>query len=123
MAEADRRVSVRFDDATLDYHDRRVWSDLSLEFDEPSFVAILGPNGSGKTSLLRVILGLTPVSAGTVEVLGQAPRRGNPGIGYVPQHQSFDPDLPAARPRPRPAGHRRPSLGRRPAVVPRTGAG
>ena len=94
MADAGPRVSVRFDRATLDYHDRRVWSDLSLEFDESSFVAILGPNGSGKTSLLRVILGLNPLSAGSVEVLGQAPRRGNPGIGYVPQHQSFDSDLP-----------------------------
>ncbi|MFI5200015.1 MAG: ATP-binding cassette domain-containing protein, partial [Candidatus Limnocylindrales bacterium] len=93
-ADPGRRASVRIDAATLDYHDRRVWSELSLEFDEPSFVAILGPNGSGKTSLLRVILGLTPLAAGTVEVLGQAPRRGNPGIGYVPQHQSFDQDLP-----------------------------
>ena len=85
---------VRFDDATLEYRGRRVWSGLSLTFDAPSFVAILGPNGSGKTSLLRAILGLTPLSGGTVEVLGAPPRRGNPGIGYVPQHQSFDRDLP-----------------------------
>lgn len=85
---------VQFVDATLDYHDRRVWTDLQLTFEAPSFVAILGPNGSGKTSLLRVILGLTPLSKGTIEVLGSPPRRGNPGIGYVPQHQSFDRDLP-----------------------------
>ena len=77
MVADDRpRTSVRFDRATLDYHDRRVWSDLSLAFDEPSFVAILGPNGSGKTSLLRVILGLTPLSSGSVDVLGAPPRRG-----------------------------------------------
>ena len=94
MADGRPRTSVRFDQATLDYHDRRVWSDLSLSFDEPSFVAILGPNGSGKTSLLRVILGLTPLSSGSVDVLGAPPRRGNPGIGYVPQHQAFDQDLP-----------------------------
>jgi zinc/manganese transport system ATP-binding protein len=85
---------VQFKDATLEYHERRVWSDLQLTFEAPSFVAILGPNGSGKTSLLRVILGLTPLSKGSVTVLGAAPRRGNPGIGYVPQHQSFDRDLP-----------------------------
>ena len=93
MAEPLVAPSIRFDRATLEYHGRRVWGDLSLAF-EPSFVAILGPNGSGKTSLLRVILGLTPLSGGTVEVLGAPPRRGNPGIGYVPQHQSFDRDLP-----------------------------
>lgn len=85
---------VRFDHASLEYGGRRVWSDLELSFGAPSFVAVLGPNGSGKTSLLRVILGLTPLSGGSVEVLGQAPRRGNPGIGYVPQHHSFDRDLP-----------------------------
>jgi zinc/manganese transport system ATP-binding protein len=85
---------VQFKDATLEYHDRRVWSDLHLTVEAPSFVAILGPNGSGKTSLLRVILGLTPLSTGTVSVLGAAPRRGNPGIGYIPQHQTFDRDLP-----------------------------
>ncbi len=85
---------VRFDDATLEYRGRRIWTDLSLAFEPGSFVAILGPNGSGKTSLLRVILGLTGLSAGRVEVLGAAPRRGNPGIGYVPQHHTFDSDLP-----------------------------
>lgn len=85
---------VRFDRATLEYRGRRIWSDLSLTFEPGAFVAILGPNGSGKTSLLRVILGLTSLSAGGVEVLGAVPRRGNPGIGYVPQHQSFDRDLP-----------------------------
>ena len=86
-------ASVRFERATLEFDGRRVWGDLSLAF-EPSFVAILGPNGSGKTSLLRAILGLTELTAGSVEVFGASPRRGNPGIGYVPQHQSFDPDLP-----------------------------
>ncbi|HEX9268640.1 MAG TPA: metal ABC transporter ATP-binding protein [Candidatus Limnocylindria bacterium] len=86
--------AVRFERVTVDYGTRRIWGDLSLEIARGSFVAILGPNGSGKTSLLRVILGLVAPSVGRVEVLGQTPRRGDPSIGYVPQHQYFDPDLP-----------------------------
>jgi zinc/manganese transport system ATP-binding protein len=87
-------AAIRFDRATLAYHGREVWRDMSLAFEPGAFVAVLGPNGSGKTSLLRVVLGLTGLSAGSVEVLGRAPRRGNPGIGYVPQGQAFDRDLP-----------------------------
>ncbi len=87
-------AAIRFDHATLAYGGREVWQDMSLAFEEGSFVAVLGPNGSGKTSLLRVVLGLTGLTAGSVEVLRRPPRRGNPGIGYVPQGQAFDRDLP-----------------------------
>ena len=86
--------AIRFEGATLAYQGREVWRDLSLAFDEGAFVAVLGPNGSGKTSLLRVALGLARLSAGSVEVLGVPPRRGNPGIGFVPQGHAFDRDLP-----------------------------
>jgi zinc/manganese transport system ATP-binding protein len=86
--------AVRFERVTLTYGARTIWSDLSLDIAAGTFVAILGPNGSGKTSLLRAILGLVSASGGRVEVLGRVPERGDPGIGYVPQHSSFDPELP-----------------------------
>jgi zinc/manganese transport system ATP-binding protein len=86
--------AVLFDDASLAYRDRVIWSHLSLIVESGEFVAILGPNGSGKSSLLRVILGLTKVASGEVEVLGQPPRRGSAAIGYIPQAQAFDRDLP-----------------------------
>lgn len=86
--------AVEFDRACLAYGEREIWRELSVAFEEGSFVAVLGPNGSGKTSMLRVILGLTPVDSGRVEVLGAAPHRGNAAIGYIPQQHSFDRDLP-----------------------------
>ncbi|KAJ1684205.1 hypothetical protein LUZ63_020498 [Rhynchospora breviuscula] len=57
-------------------------------------VAVLGGNGTGKTSLLRTVLGLQDLSAGTLEVAGRAPRRGDATIGYVPQQRRIDSHTP-----------------------------
>ena len=86
--------AICFDRATLAYGDRVVWSELSLTVRSGEFLAVLGPNGSGKTSLLRALLGLTPLAGGQLDVLGRPPRRGDPAIGYVPQHAGFDRDVP-----------------------------
>ena len=67
-----------------------LWSGLDLDIQPGEFVAVLGPNGSGKTSLLRVLLGQVPLSAGRVEVNGTPVRRGSPLIGYVPQRTTID---------------------------------
>lgn len=80
--------------AQLSVDDRPLWEDLDLSIEPGEFVAILGPNGAGKTSLLKVLLGLMPLTGGEVTVAGESPRRGSSAIGYVPQHGSFDPDLP-----------------------------
>lgn len=55
---------------------------------------MLGANGSGKTSLLRVILGLQALSAGTVTVADRPVRRGSNTIGYIQQHRRIDPLTP-----------------------------
>ena len=51
---------------------------------------MLGPNGAGKSTLLDVVLGLLPLSAGAVSVLGRAPGAARARIGYLPQRRSFD---------------------------------
>lgn len=75
--------------ATLVYGDRVLWRDLNLDVLPGEFVAVLGPNGSGKTSLLRVLLGRQQLSAGSVRLLGRVPRRGSKYVGYVPQQKSL----------------------------------
>jgi zinc/manganese transport system ATP-binding protein len=70
-----------------------VWSGATLDVGRGEFVAVLGPNGAGKSTLLRLLLGLLTPQAGTIDVLGEPPRRGNPSIGYVPQARTIDPDI------------------------------
>jgi zinc/manganese transport system ATP-binding protein len=90
---ADETV-VQLESATLSYGDRVLWSDLDLTVAPGEFVAVLGPNGTGKTSLLKVLLGLVPLTSGASLVAGRPVRRGNPDIGYIPQHRGFDADAP-----------------------------
>lgn len=60
--------------AALSYGTRTVWRGLELDVRPGEFVAVLGPNGSGKTSLVKALLGREQLSAGTLTVLGRPPR-------------------------------------------------
>src|SRR5690348_12132975 len=80
--------------AGLSYASRRLWQDIDLSVAPGEFVAVLGPNGSGKTSLVKVLLGLTDLTSGSVEICGAPPKRGSNRIGYVPQQKGFDRAVP-----------------------------
>jgi len=68
--------------------------DVSLSINAGDFLGIIGPNGGGKTTLLKVILGLITPEQGTITVIGKPPAQSRPSIGYVPQHNIFDRDFP-----------------------------
>ena len=80
--------------ASLAFGQRTLWEDLDLDINPGEFFAVLGPNGSGKTTFLKVLLGLQELSAGTAVLGGRPVERGSRRIGYVPQQKSFDPDTP-----------------------------
>jgi zinc/manganese transport system ATP-binding protein len=84
-------VSLR--DAAARVGHRTLWRDVDLDVAAGEFVAVLGPNGVGKSTLVKVILGLLPAAAGEVRVLGARPGRANQRVGYLPQRRSFDPGL------------------------------
>ncbi|MFK4294949.1 zinc/manganese transport system ATP-binding protein [Arthrobacter sp. GAS37] len=85
-------VSLR--GAGLQFGQRALWKDLDLDVQAGEFFAVLGPNGSGKTSFLKVLLGLQQLHSGTVAVAGNPVQRGSRKIGYIPQQKSFAPDTP-----------------------------
>lgn len=84
---------MRLRDARLAYGPRVLWDGLDLDVAPGEFLAVLGPNGSGKTSLLRVLLGLQQLSAGSVEIAGSPAHRGNGRTGYIPQQRALEATL------------------------------
>jgi len=82
---------VVFRHASAHWGSRIIWEDVNAEIQRGEFVAILGPNGVGKSTLVKAVLGLFPLSSGEVEVLGGPPGKANPRIGYLPQRRHFDP--------------------------------
>ncbi|MGZ4662565.1 MAG: metal ABC transporter ATP-binding protein [Arthrobacter sp.] len=85
-------VSLR--GASLQFGQRVLWQDLDLDIMPGEFFAVLGPNGSVKTTFLKVLLGLQELTSGTATLDGAPIARGNRRMGYVPQQESFDPDTP-----------------------------
>jgi zinc transport system ATP-binding protein len=71
-----------------------VLQDVSITINQKDFLAIIGPNGGGKTTILRLILGLLEPRKGKIKVFGSAPKKVQKLIGYLPQHVFFDFDFP-----------------------------
>jgi len=86
-------AAIELERASLRVGGRDVLAGVSFAIRPGEFIGVLGPNGAGKTTLLRAVLGLLPPSAGTVRVLGRAPRRGDASIGYLPQVRTVLPDV------------------------------
>ncbi len=82
-----REVVLSLRSAALGFGDRTLWSGLDLDVHAGEFVAVLGPNGSGKTSLLKAILGQQALDSGSIELDGHPVRRGDRRIGYIPQQK------------------------------------
>jgi len=77
------------------YNGVPVLDDVNATVHERQSVCIVGPNGGGKTTLLRLILGQLRPTSGSIRVFGQSPEAARLRIGYMPQHVRFDPLFPA----------------------------
>ena len=96
MVDDPRPAVVELSGVSFAYEDgRSVLQDVSLELPTGCFASLVGPNGGGKTTLLKLLLGLVTPTRGTVRVLGVAPREARRRVGYVPQHTRVDPHFPA----------------------------
>lgn len=87
-------TAVEFHDAAVALSGRTIWSHADFRIPAGSVTAIVGTNGTGKTTMIRAELGLLPLESGTARVLGRRPGESNRLIGYVPQSYASDGDSP-----------------------------
>lgn len=76
------------------YDQESVLEGINLSVHSGDYIGIIGPNGGGKTTLFKVILGLIPPQKGDVKILGKPVKQGREYIGYVPQIMQFDAAFP-----------------------------
>ena len=84
---------VAVNDLALRFGPRTLFEGLTFQLERGELLAVLGPNGTGKTSLLQILLGLLAPSAGSVAIEGCPPRERCHRLGYVPQQRIFDRDV------------------------------
>lgn len=85
---------LKVSQASLSFAERSIWSELSFTVSPGEFIAVIGANGSGKSLLMKSILGQQRLTSGSIEFQGEPVGRGNTRIGYVPQHRAVESGLP-----------------------------
>ena len=76
------------------YGNLAVLENISLDIKQGEFVGIVGPNGGGKSTLLKLMLGLLVPDKGAIKIMGKSPSKGRSAIGYVPQYANFERNFP-----------------------------
>lgn len=97
VLEASRHLScaVEVSNLAVHYNGLTALSDVSICVDEGEYLGIIGPNGGGKTTFLKALLGLVPTSSGHIRIFGKKPGQTGRLIGYVPQITAVDRQFPA----------------------------
>ena len=85
---------INLDNVSFSYAHIPVLRDITLAIGEGEFLGVIGPNAGGKSTLLKLILGLLQPDKGDIKVFGKSPEKGRSRIGYVPQYPAFLRDFP-----------------------------
>jgi zinc transport system ATP-binding protein len=85
---------ISLSDVSFSYGNVPVLENVSFEIGHRESVCVVGPNGGGKTTLVKLILGLLKPDAGRIRVLDRHPWQARLNVGYMPQHVLYDPQFP-----------------------------
>jgi zinc transport system ATP-binding protein len=83
-------------DVSFSYDGPLVLEGATLSVAPRDFVCVIGPNGGGKTTLIKLMLGLIEPLRGKIEVLGRSPKLARSRVGYMPQRAHLDPEFPVS---------------------------
>lgn len=76
------------------YEKENILENINLHVDKKEFLAIIGPNGGGKSTLLKLLLGIIKPKEGTITIFDQKPSKSLTDMGYVPQNTNINTDFP-----------------------------
>ena len=85
----DRSPAIEMEDVWFSYNRVPVVEGISFTLKQGDFLGILGPNGGGKTTLLKLMLGLLKPDRGEIRILGKPPKEARKMVGYLPQETDF----------------------------------
>ena len=88
------KTIIQIENLSVHYGNAKAISNINMNVAEGEFLGIIGPNGGGKTTLLKAILGLIPVTTGEIKIFDQPPEKNKTSIGYVPQFADMDRQFP-----------------------------
>jgi zinc transport system ATP-binding protein len=89
-----RKEIIKLENVSFSYTNKEFLKDINLSIYEDDFLGIIGPNGGGKTTLLKLILGLLQPKEGNVKILGKSAKETRSQIGYLSQFKNIDFDFP-----------------------------
>lgn len=87
-------TAVRINNLSVNYGQIPALTGICLDVKEGEFLGIIGPNGGGKSTLLKSLLGLVPASEGSISLYDSTPKKNRGYVGYVPQISSVDKQFP-----------------------------
>src|SRR5580704_15404660 len=86
--------AIQLQNLYFSYGHNEILRDVSFQVEPGEFLGIIGPNGGGKTTLLKLIMGFLKPTAGKIEIFGKSPAQAAQKIAYVPQGLHFDRQFP-----------------------------
>lgn len=87
-------MAIKADHLFFQYEESHILENVSFTIQAGEFIGVFGPNGGGKTTLLKLIMGFLKPQRGTLEILGESPKLACEKIGYVPQISHLDRQFP-----------------------------